>query len=172
MIINKNKGILFRISGLPGSGKTRLARKLLPGIRKKFGPTIMWSGDDIRRIFKNRKYTAKERIKFGIKIIKLIKFITNQKINVIFATVGLEENTRKLTKKNINNYLEIFIKADIAKLKKLKMRKFYNDGSKNVWGKDIKAEFPKKPHIRIFNNFKTNLNKITQEIITKIDKII
>ena len=52
------------------------------------------------------------------------------------------------------------------------MRKFYNDGSKNVWGKDIKAEFPKKPHIKIFNNFKSDLNKISKEILRKIDKII
>ena len=40
MKINKNKGILLRISGLPGSGKTRIAKKLLLPIRKKYGPTI------------------------------------------------------------------------------------------------------------------------------------
>ena len=39
--INKKKGIFFRISGLPGSGKTRISQKLLPKIKKEFGPTIM-----------------------------------------------------------------------------------------------------------------------------------
>ena len=51
--------------GLPGSGKTRIALKLLPMIKKKFGPTIMWSGDDMRRIFKNRKYDLKSTIFWG-----------------------------------------------------------------------------------------------------------
>ena len=63
--IDKNKGILFRISGLPGSGKTKIAFKLLHRIRKKFGPTVIWSGDDMRRILKNRKYDLKSRNEFG-----------------------------------------------------------------------------------------------------------
>ena len=116
--IKKNKGVLFRISGLPGSGKTRVAKKLLSEIRKSYGPTIMWSGDDIRRIFKNRDYHPDKRYKFGVQNVKLIKYFTNQKINVIFATVGLDKKIRSFTKKNISNYLEIFIRTDFKKLKK------------------------------------------------------
>ena len=96
--INKKKGIFFRISGLPGSGKTRIALKLLPMVKKKFGPTIMWSGDDMRRIFKNRKYDLKSRNQFGEMNVKLASFILNQKINVIFATVGLNNEIRNYTK--------------------------------------------------------------------------
>ena len=49
---NKNKGILFVIMGLSGSGKTTLGRKIKKDITKIYGPTIMISGDDIRKIFK------------------------------------------------------------------------------------------------------------------------
>ena len=172
MKINKNKGILFRISGLAGSGKTRIAKKLLIEIRKKYGPTVMWSGDDLRRIFNNRDYTPEKRFNFGKQNIKLIKFFNNQKVNVIFATIGLDKKIRSYIKKNIPNYLEIFIKTDIKKLKKIKARKFYNDKSQNVYGIDIKPDFPKKPHIKINNDFKKNLDQIKIDILSKLEKLI
>ena len=50
--INKNKGILFWITGLSGSGKTTLGKKIHKEIIKQFGPTLMISGDDVRKLFK------------------------------------------------------------------------------------------------------------------------
>lgn len=172
--INKKKGIFFRISGLPGSGKTSIALKLLPMIKKKFGPTIMWSGDDMRRILKNRKYDLKSRNKFGETNVKLASFILNQKVNVIFATVGLDNGIRNYTKKNISNYIEIYIGSKISLLRKRKVRKFYEDkkNAKNVWGFDIKPQIPKKPDIKIFNNFKLNINLLTIKVFKKIVNII
>lgn len=170
--INKNKGLFIRVSGLPGSGKTEISRKLLPKIKNLYGPTIMWSGDDLRRIFRNRKYNIKERYLFGISNVKLAAFINNQKINVIFATVGLNEKIRQFTKKKIKNYIEVLIYTNITKIKKLKIRKFYTNGSMNVWGNDIKPEFPKNPDIKIKNNFKKDINLLVEIILKKINKII
>ena len=50
--LKKNKGILFWITGLSGSGKTRIAKKIVGDITKSYGKTIVLSGDDIRNIFK------------------------------------------------------------------------------------------------------------------------
>ena len=49
--LNKNKGILFWITGLSGSGKTTLGKKIHRDIKKLYGPTLMISGDDVRKIF-------------------------------------------------------------------------------------------------------------------------
>ncbi|MDA9201154.1 adenylyl-sulfate kinase [Candidatus Pelagibacter ubique] len=158
--MNKKFGILFRISGLPGSGKTELSKLIHPEINKIFGPTIMWSGDDLRKIFNNQLFSLKERNKFGIQNINLIKLINTQKINVIFATVGLNNQIRKRFNKEIPNYVEIIIKSQLDHLKKRKVRKFYNNNSKNVWGRDIKVEYPKKPDVLIKNDFKNDLRQI------------
>ena len=37
---------------------------------------------------------------------------------------------------------------------------------------DIRAEFPKNPHITINNNFKKNISDIVRELEKKINKII
>ena len=47
--INRNKGILFWITGLSGSGKTTLGIKIKKNINKIYGPTVMISGDDIEK---------------------------------------------------------------------------------------------------------------------------
>ena len=59
---NKNKGILFWITGLSGSGKTTIAKKIKKDIIQFYGPTLLVSGDNLRKIFKLNKYTYNERV--------------------------------------------------------------------------------------------------------------
>ena len=92
---NKNKGILFWITGLSGSGKTTLGRKIKKDITKIYGPTIMISGDDIRKIFKLKGYEYNERVIILKKYSLFAKYITEQKINIILAVVGMVEKQRK-----------------------------------------------------------------------------
>ena len=62
MKLKKKKGILFWVTGLPGSGKTAVATKIKNDIQKLYGPTIVVSGDNLRKIFGFNKYTSQERI--------------------------------------------------------------------------------------------------------------
>ena len=55
----KDKGILFWITGLSGSGKTTLAKLIKKDVIKHFGPTLLVSGDDLRKIFGFKKYDFK-----------------------------------------------------------------------------------------------------------------
>ena len=52
------------------------------------------------------------------------KLITDQKINLIFNLIGMYEKARKWNKKNIDNYVEIYIKSDLSKILKLKKKLF------------------------------------------------
>ena len=102
--INKKKGILFWVTGLSGSGKTIIAKKIKKDISKYYGPTLIVSGDDLRKIFKFNKYTASERKVLGRYYCNYAKFITNQKINLIFAVVAMLDLTRRWNKENIDNF--------------------------------------------------------------------
>ena len=116
---NKNKGILFWITGLPGSGKTTLGRKIKKNITKVYGPTIMISGDDIRKIFALKGYEYNERVAILKKYSLFAKYITEQKINIILAVVGMVESQRKWNRINIENYIEIYIRSSIKNIIKL-----------------------------------------------------
>ena len=49
-----------------------------------------------------------------------------------------------------------------------KNKYFYKGNHKNVMGKNLKAEFPKYPDIKIKNDFTKPLNKLSKELIRKI----
>ncbi len=166
--MNKKKGILFWITGLSGSGKTSLALKVFNFIKKNYGPSVVISGDDLRNIFNYKKFDKNSRLKYALSYSKFCKEITNQNINVIFSTVSLYNKVRSWNKKNIPNYLEIYIETNIEKLINEKKKHFYRTKLVNIVGKNIKAEFPKKPDIRIINNFTRSINQLKIELIKKI----
>ena len=171
LIRNKNKGILFWITGLSGSGKTAIAKKIKKRISHLYGPTIEVSGNDIRKIFKLNKYTKKARIGCLQKYLHFCKLITNQKINLIFNLIGMYNGARRWNRKNIDNYVEIYIKADIKKIIKLKKKEIYRKKRKNIVGLDIKAEFPKKSHITINNDFTRSIEVLAKELLNKIKSL-
>ena len=94
------------------------------------------------------------------KYVQFCKYITDQNINIIFTVIGMYENIRQWNRKNIKNYIEIYIENKNYNLntnsKKLK---------KNIVGVDVKAELPKMPDIKVINNFDKNLKMISNELI-------
>ena len=170
--LRKNKGILFWITGLSGSGKTTIAEKIKNDISNKYGPTVIVSGDDLRKIFNLKKFSRKDRLAYALSYSKFCKCITDNKINIILSTVSLFHKVRKWNRTNISNYVEIYIHADINKIIKQKSKFFYKGDYKNIIGKNIKAEFPKSPHIIIKNNFSKSTNILAKELIKKINRII
>ena len=91
-----------------------------------------------------------------------LKLIINQKINVIFSVIGLFDELRKINRKEFDNYVEIFIKTNLKKIFKNKKHIYKKN---NVWGKNIKPEYPKKPNIII--NDDSNETK-EKKVIKKI----
>lgn len=169
--INKSKGIVFWITGLPGSGKTLLANLIKKEINIIYGKSIVVSGDDLRKIFNLKNYTSSERKKYLVYYNKFCKFISDQKINIIFAVVGLYDFIRKQNRKNLKNYVEIFIDTDIKKIIKFNKKSLYNK-KKNLVGIHIKAQFPKKPDIIIKNDLKTKKDKLKKILIKKIQNYL
>ena len=72
---------------------------------------------------------------------------------------------RDMNRKNIKNYVEIYIENENYK-KNPKLKKF----KKNIVGINIKAELPKKPDIKILNNFDIDIKSISRNLIEKIKK--
>jgi adenylylsulfate kinase-like enzyme len=164
----EKKSVLIWITGLSGSGKTALGKLILPIIKKKIGPTILISGDDLRNIFKLYGYTKKERLENAKKFYGLYKLLTDQGFNVIFCVVSMFDKVRSWNKKNIKNYIEVYIKSDVKKIIQQRKKEIYFKNKKNIVGLDIKPQIPKNPDITIHNNFKKNIRKISKVLSKEI----
>ena len=170
--IIKNKGILFWVTGLSGSGKTEISKKILKKISKLYGPTIEISGDEWRNVTNFKKYDKNSRIEGLLKLHRFTKLITDKKINLILNCIGMYNRARKWNRLNIDNYIEIYIEADLKKIISFKKKTVYLSNKKNIVGLDIKAELPKNPHIKILNNFKKSTNTLANELLLKIRKLL
>ena len=170
---NKSKGILFWITGLSGSGKTTLGNAIHKEIKKLYGPTLLISGDDVRKIFDLKGYEYKQRLQITKKYCKFAKYVTNQKINIIFAVVGMFHEPRKWNQKNIQNYVEIYIKSNIKKITKTNKKKIYKKSNPGkLIGIDIKPEYPRNPNITILNHFKNSEHTMKNILLKKINIFI
>lgn len=172
MKLKKNKGIVFWITGLSGSGKTALAEKIKKKISKRYGSTVIFSGDDLRKLFNYKKFSKKSRLSYALSYSKFCKYVTESNMNIILSTVSLFHAVRKWNKLNISNYIEIYVKTDINKVIKQKKKFFYKGNYKNVIGKNIKPEFPLSPNIIIKNDFNKSIDSLSHQLIKKIYSII
>ena len=83
-------------------------------------------------------------MKVGKQYTKFLKLISLNKINVLFSVVGLFHELHKYNRKQLKNYIEILIDANFKKTELRKQKFFYKYKTNNVWGRDIKPEYPKK----------------------------
>ena len=171
MKLNNKKGLIFWLEGLSGSGKTSIANKIKPFLSKKIGPTIIFNGDDVRSILKNKDYSKNARKINAEKYFKLAKFISNQNINVIFTLVGLHGYVDKLIKSNAN-VIRVLIKSNVNEIIQFGKKKTYKKNKNNIVGIDIKPIWPLKPDIVIKNTFKKNIDHLVDKFKKKINKII
>jgi len=165
--INRKLGILFLFTGLPGTGKTTLANKVIKKISKKFGPTLLINGDDLRNIFNLKNYSSRERKKLDIVYGNLIKFIIKQKINLIFTTISL---SNRYVKKNpiLKKSIRIHITANY--LTRYKFKKNIYKLRKNVPGKNFKTNKVEKAHIFLNNDVSKNINSLEKEFWKKLNE--
>ena len=167
----KKKGFTIFITGLPGSGKTSIAKVIKKKLSYKDISTLEISGDEIRKIFNLEGYDIASR-KSYIKSYGLFCKTLNEKgLNVIISVVGLFNFIRKWNRKNIKNYIEIYIESDLKKNIKFARKKLYKK-RQNLWVKHLKPQFPKNFDIKIKNNYETNINSLVKKFQPKLIKMI
>ena len=169
------------ITGISASGKSTLGKYFFKKIKKTKENTVFFDGDEFRKIFHDDiKYTLRDRDVNAIRLTSLVKYVSDQKINLIISANITSQRFRNWCKKNIQNYFEIFIDTPIEVLRKRDYKKLYKNAFsgkiKNVVGVDIKFIKPKKPDL-IIDNSKTkndlylHYNRILNEINNRKIKI-
>ena len=115
--------------------KNTNSKVLVKKLSKDLGPTLIFSGDNLRKIFDLKGYDYNGRSKIVKKYSNFIKFILNQKINVVFAVIGMMDHARAYNRKIFKNYFEIYIKADFFSIlkKNNKKRLYAGKKSKCCW---------------------------------------
>ncbi|WP_342366655.1 adenylyl-sulfate kinase [Clostridium aminobutyricum] len=162
------KGKVFWITGLSGAGKTtigRAFRKLQDENRK----VVLLDGDQLREVYGNDLgYEENDRKKIAMRNIRLYKLLSDQGIDVICCNIGMYDEIRDWNRKNIENYIEIYLKVPIEVLVKRDQKGLYSrclkGEIKNVLGLDLDFEEPKTPNMIIINDGSETPETIAKQI--------
>ena len=149
--------MILWITGISGSGKTTLCKYFYKQFIKKKKNTIYLDGDEFRALFGNDiKYTIKDRDINANRMTSFVKFISEQKINLIISANITSEKYRKWCRKNLKNFVQIYIRASIEQLKKRDYKGLYRKALKgkikNVVGVDLPFNEPKNIDLYLENN--------------------
>ncbi len=149
--------MILWITGISGTGKTTIAKQLYRKFKKKYKKSLYLDGDEIRSVFQNNlKYTLKDRNKNAERFISLVKYLSDQKINLIISANITSNKYRLIARKKLKNFIEIHISANLKNLIKRDYKGLYKNALKgkikNVVGVDIKYQKPEKVDFILENN--------------------
>ena len=117
-------------------------------------PVIFIDGDQLRGIFGStsnakKNHNREKRISLAMKYAHLCQIISNQGMTVVIATISMFNEVHNWNRKNLPNYLEIFLKVPLKELRRRDPKKIYKlyDAGKlnNVAGLDLLVDEPKTP---------------------------
>lgn len=175
---NSNVKVIW-ITGLSGSGKTTIAKKLTFLLRKAGKPVVMLDGDSLREAFgtlvdNKKQFTFKSRLELAACYAKMCKQIASQGIYVVIATISMFHKIQKWNRNNLPGYYEVFLDVPFDELKKRDTKKLYkiNNSKKNleVVGLGILAEKPLSPNMVIEYNPKKSITEIVNHLFINIEK--
>ena len=165
----ETKGNVYWITGLSGAGKTSIVKLLYKFIKQDEPNTVFLDGDELRSIFDVKSsFSMENRLTLSYSYSRLCRFLANQNLNIVIATISMFEEVRAWNKSNIYNYNEVYIKVPKNILIKRDQKKLYSRAiqgkTNNVIGIDIEFNEPINPDIICNNNGSKNLQKIAEEI--------
>jgi len=160
------KGWAVWLTGLPGSGKTTIAKELM----KKFEKVEYLRMDEIRKILTpKREYTEKERDYAYRALVSIAKSLTDNGTNVIIDATAHRRVWRDLARDLMPNFVEVYVKCPLEicmtreskREDNLVLRDLYKKalermksskrivGLGEVIGVDVEYEEPDKPELTI-----------------------
>lgn len=163
-------GTVFWITGLSGSGKTTIASSLLKKLKTKGCNVILLDGDRLREILGSSfSYSLGDRKELSEIYARLCKFLSEEGLDIICATISMFDSTRQWNRNNIKNYKEIYLKVSRATLLERDQKKLYsnsrNGNKTNVIGEDLGFEEPKTSDLVVNNDGSKSVEVIVDEIL-------
>ena len=166
--------MIIWITGLPGTGKTTLAKKIKSILETKISNNIvLLDGDNIRNILPYTiSYSNDERRKLALFYSKLALIIEQSNCIVICSFVALFHSVQEHTRLRANEYFEIFLDPSLKELAKINKKNLYSEKSEYMLKQFSKHEFPKNPELRLENIkngiYQDNISEITKNLLIKL----
>ncbi len=160
------------ITGLSDAGKTTTSKILVDKLREENIKVIALDGDELRKIFKSKDFSIQSRIELGFQYSNLCQVLSSQGILTVISCIGLLKEIHAYNRKNIKNYIDIFLDVPIEVLIKRDSKGIYKrfkEGKiNNVYGLDINYDKPSSPKIHVKYDINQSPNSVATNIFEEL----
>ena len=107
------KATVFWITGLPGAGKTTLAKTVVEYLKGNGVPTVWLDGDALRNALGvSARHDRAGRLEMAQSYARLAGLLVEQGFSVVVSTVSLFHDIHVANRTMFESYLEIFLEID------------------------------------------------------------
>ena len=153
--------------GISGAGKTTLGVRIEAYLKSQNKSCYMIDGDDVRNLFDNDLgYTYDERVQNIKRIILAVYVLEQNGVVPIICNISPFEELRKLARRKLGSYNEIYLNKSIEESKRNDAKGLYreNIGKTKLVGIDIPFEEPQNSDLTV--------EVEEEEVSESVDKII
>ena len=155
------------LTGIPASGKTTIALELKKFYEKKGLAADILDGDEIRKtLSKDLGFSPEDRKEHNRRVIFVAKILAKNGVTTIIPLISPYRETRDYARKEIPEFVEVWIKASVDECKKRDPKGLYKKALageiKNLTGLQAPYEEPQNPELVLETENQTVEQSITQ----------
>ena len=144
-------GAVVWLTGLPSSGKSTLALRMLGRLREVARPAAVLDGDEVRDALVPRPgYTLGERDAFYTTLGRLAALLARQGLVVIVAATAHRREWRDRARALAPRFLEVHLDAPAAECRRRDAKGLYARAVAGLPGAGVEYEAPETPDVAAF----------------------
>jgi len=109
---NVSPAVVF-LTGLSGSGKTTIAKKVIEKLRKKGLAPVLLDGDEIRNAIKLTGFDEESRKRHNLNVGYMAKILESQGKIVIVSLISPYDDIRNQIREMCNKFIEVYVSTDL-----------------------------------------------------------
>ncbi len=169
------KGFVVWLTGLPGSGKTTIARQLEPELRRIGWPVEVLDGDEIRQnLSKGLGFSREDRETHLKRVTYVAKLLSRNGVAVIASFISPYRNIREHARKETTNFVEVYVKCSVEACAKRDPKGLYKKASvgeiKDLTGPQDLYEEPTRPELTI-DTEKLTVQESVESVVTTLEQL-
>ena len=169
------KASVIWLTGIPGSGKTTLALELQKFYQQKNLPVEILDGDEIRKtLSKDLGFSPEDRKEHNRRVIFVAQILAKNGVTTIIPLISPYRETRANARKEIPNFVEVWVKASVDECKKRDPKGLYKKALageiKNLTGLQAPYEEPENAEL-VLDTEKHSVEESTELITSTLKKL-